>query len=164
MMKVCLRSLTPHQKQTSWLRFPLDMLTPEVRTNISSVVKHIRKHHILNLLKALCTMKKLIMTIPVGTFWLLLQAMVQPCIMIQHQQLCQIRSGEAEKHHTASLVDMVPDGHLSKNLPNPVRTLAAILHYQIKNETEYQDLHHSNIKTVGCTGEVTPPSIEGSML
>ena len=30
---------------------------------------------------------------------------------------------------------MVPDGQLSQNLPNPVRTLAAVLYYQIKNET-----------------------------
>ena len=30
---------------------------------------------------------------------------------------------------------MVPDGELSQNLLNPVRTLAAILHYQLKNET-----------------------------
>ena len=30
---------------------------------------------------------------------------------------------------------MVPDGQLPQNLPNPVRTLAAILHYQLKNET-----------------------------
>ena len=29
---------------------------------------------------------------------------------------------------------MVPDGLKSQNLPNPVRTLAAILHYQVKNE------------------------------
>ena len=28
-----------------------------------------------------------------------------------------------------------PDGQLSQNLLNPVRTLAAILHYQLKNET-----------------------------
>ena len=30
---------------------------------------------------------------------------------------------------------MVPDGQLSQNLPNAVRTLCAILHYQLKNET-----------------------------
>ena len=30
---------------------------------------------------------------------------------------------------------MVPDGQLSQNLLNPVRTLAAILYYQLKNET-----------------------------
>ena len=30
---------------------------------------------------------------------------------------------------------MVPDGQLSQNLLNPVRALAAILHYQLKNET-----------------------------
>ena len=30
---------------------------------------------------------------------------------------------------------MVTDGQLSQNLLNPVRTLAAVLHYQLKNET-----------------------------
>ena len=80
-------------------------------------------------------MNKFITTIPVGVFWLLLQAMVQPHIMIQHQQLCHIRSGEEEKPHTASLVYMVPDGQLSQNLPNSVRTLTAILHYKLKSET-----------------------------
>ena len=30
---------------------------------------------------------------------------------------------------------MVPDGQLSQNLLGPVRTLAAVLHYQLKNET-----------------------------
>ena len=29
---------------------------------------------------------------------------------------------------------MVPDGSKSQNLLNPVRTLAVILHYQVKNE------------------------------
>ena len=29
---------------------------------------------------------------------------------------------------------MVPDGHKSQYLLNPVRTLAVILHYQVKNE------------------------------
>ena len=29
---------------------------------------------------------------------------------------------------------MVPDGYKSQNLLNPVRTLAVILHYQVKNE------------------------------
>ena len=52
-------------------QFPQDMLTPEVRTNISSVVKHMEASHTESA-KALHTMKKLIMTIPVGTFWLLL--------------------------------------------------------------------------------------------
>ena len=30
---------------------------------------------------------------------------------------------------------MVPDGQLSQNLPNPVRTVTAILYYQLKNES-----------------------------
>ena len=30
---------------------------------------------------------------------------------------------------------MIPDGQLAQNLLDPVRTLAAMLHYQVKNET-----------------------------
>ena len=113
--------------------FPKEMLTPEVRTNIANVIKHMEASHseAAELMKC---MKKLIPTIPVGAFHLILQAMVQPCIMIQHWQLCCIKLGEQECPHTASLVNMVPDGSKSQNLPVPVQTLAAILHYQVKNE------------------------------
>ena len=114
--------------------FPQDMLTPEVRSNISNTLEHIEASH-TEAAEAMWSMKKLITTIPVGAFHLLLQVMVQPHIMIQCWWLCHVRSGEEEKHHTASLIDMVPDGQLSQNLPNPVRTLVAILHYQLKNET-----------------------------
>ena len=76
------------------------------------------------------------MTVLVGAFWLLLQAMVPPHIMIQ----CIndfATSDQVQKKSTTQLhwSDMVPDGKLSQNLLNPVRTLAAILHYQLKNET-----------------------------
>ena len=64
-------------------KFLQDMLTPEVRTNISSVVEHMEASHTESA-KAMCAMKKLIMTIPVSAFQLLLQAMVQSHIMIQH--------------------------------------------------------------------------------
>ena len=63
--------------------FPQDMLTPEVRSNISNMHLSTLKHHKLKLPKQCECMKKLITTIPVGAFHLLLQAMVQPCIMIQ---------------------------------------------------------------------------------
>ena len=91
--------------------FPQDMLTPEVRANILNALEHIEASH-SEAAEAMWSMKKLITTIPVGAFCLLLQAMVQPHIMIQHQWLCHIRSGEEEKYCTASLVDMVPDGQL----------------------------------------------------
>ena len=65
-------------------------------------------------------MKKLIPTIPIGAFHLILQAMVPPHIMIQCQQLHHVKSGEQKCPHTASLVDMVPDGSKSQNLPVPV--------------------------------------------
>ena len=98
--------------------FQREMLTPEVRTNIVNVIENIEALH-NEAAKVMC-MKKLVPTIPVGAFHLILQAMVQSCIMIQCQQLCCIKSGEQEKHHTASLVNMVPDGSKSQNLLNPV--------------------------------------------
>ena len=64
--------------------FPRDMLTPEVRTNISNAIEHIEASHI-EPAEAMRCMKKLIPTIPVSAFCLMLQAMVQPCIMIQCQ-------------------------------------------------------------------------------
>ena len=115
-------------------KFPKHMLTPEVRLNILNIIEHMEASH-TEAAKRMQCMKKLIMTIPVGAFCLMLQVMVQPHIMIQHQLLHHIRSAKEEKHHTASLVDMIPDGQLSQNLLNPVSTLAAILHYQLKNET-----------------------------
>ena len=63
--------------------FPQDMLTPEVRTNILNIIEHMEASHTESA-EAMQCMKKLVMTIPVGAFCLLLQAMVQPHIMIQH--------------------------------------------------------------------------------
>ena len=59
--------------------FPKEMLTPVVRTNIANIIEHMEASHseVAELMKC---MKK-----PVGAFHLILQAMVQPCIMIQHQ-------------------------------------------------------------------------------
>ena len=64
--------------------FPKEMLTPEVRTNIANIIKHMEATH-SEADKLMKCMKKLIPTIPVGAFHLILQAMVQPCIMIQCQ-------------------------------------------------------------------------------
>ena len=64
-------------------KFPRDMLTPEVRTNISNAIEHIEASR-NEAAEAMKCMKKPISTIPVGAFHLMLQAMVQPCIMIQH--------------------------------------------------------------------------------
>ena len=61
--------------------FPKDMLTPEVRSNISNIIEHMEASH-TETAKAMQCMKKLITTIPVGAFCLMLQVMVQPCIMI----------------------------------------------------------------------------------
>ena len=96
--------------------FPKEMLTPEVRTNIANIIEHMEALH-SEAAKLMKCMKKLIPTILVGAFCLILQAMVQPHIMIQHQQLCCFKSGEQECPCTASLVDMVPDGSKSQNLP-----------------------------------------------
>ena len=62
--------------------FPKDMLTTEVRICISNVLKHMETSH-MEAAKAMRSMKKLITQIPIGAFRLLLQATVQPCIMIQ---------------------------------------------------------------------------------
>ena len=64
--------------------FPKEMLTPEVRTNIVNIIKHMEASH-SETAKSMKCMKKLIPTVLVGVFCLILQAMVQPCIMIQHQ-------------------------------------------------------------------------------
>ena len=62
--------------------FPREMLTPDVRMNIANVIKHMEASH-NEAAKVMKCMKKLFPTIPVGTFHLILQAMVQPHIMIQ---------------------------------------------------------------------------------
>ena len=66
--------------------FPKDMLMTEVRTYISSVLEHMEMSH-LEATESMRNMKKLIPHIPVGAFRLLLQAIVQPHIMIQHHCL-----------------------------------------------------------------------------
>ena len=81
--------------------------------------------------------------------------------MIQHQWLCHVRSGKEEKHHTASLVDMVPDGQLSQNLPNPVRTLAAILHYQLKNKTGIKIAITATSKLFGTQEKLLCQALKG---
>ena len=65
-------------------KFPKEMLTPEVRTNIANIIEHMEALH-SEAAESMKCMKKLIPTIPVGAFCLILQAMVQPCIMIQCQ-------------------------------------------------------------------------------
>ena len=63
--------------------FLRDMLTPEVRTNILNAIEHMEASH-NEAAEVMRCMKKLITTIMVSAFHLMLQAMVQPCIMIQH--------------------------------------------------------------------------------
>ena len=63
-------------------KFPEDMLTPEVRLNISNIIEHMEASH-NEAAKAMQCMKKLVMTVPVGAFHLILQVMVHPRIMIQ---------------------------------------------------------------------------------
>ena len=64
--------------------FLRDMLTPEVRTNISNAIEHMEASH-NEAAKVMRCVKKLITTTPVSAFHLMLQAMVQPNIMIQCQ-------------------------------------------------------------------------------
>ena len=68
------------------VEFPKDMLTNEVQMNISSILEHIEMSH-MEAAEAMRSMKKLVTQIPISTFRLLLQATVQPCIMIQHHYL-----------------------------------------------------------------------------
>ena len=63
--------------------FSKEMLTPEVRMNIVNIIEHMEASH-NEAAEAMKCMKKLVPTIPIGAFHLILQAMVQPCIMIQH--------------------------------------------------------------------------------
>ena len=44
---------------------------------------------------------------------------------------------------------MVPDGQQAQNLPGPVRTLAAILYYELKNETDIKVSISSTSKIFG---------------
>ena len=62
--------------------FPKEMLTTKVRTNVSNVLEHMEMSH-MEAAEVMRSMKKLVTQIPVGAFWLLLQATVQPNIMIQ---------------------------------------------------------------------------------
>ena len=64
--------------------FPKDMLTPKVRSNILNIIEHMKASH-TEAAEAMQYTKMLVMTIPVGAFHLILQSMVQPDIMIQHQ-------------------------------------------------------------------------------
>ena len=62
--------------------FPKEMLTPEVRANNANIIEHMEALH-NEAAKSMKCMKKLIPTILVGAFHLILQAMEQPCIVIQ---------------------------------------------------------------------------------
>ena len=52
-------------------KFPEDMLTPEVRSNILNVIEHMEASH-TEAIEAMQCMKKLVTTIPVGAFHLML--------------------------------------------------------------------------------------------
>ena len=56
---------------------------------------------------------------------------------------------------------MVPDGPLSHSLPNPVRTLAAILHYQLKNETGIKISITATSKLFGAQEKLLCQALEG---
>ena len=54
---------------------------------------------------------------------------------------------------------MVPDGQLSHNLPNPARTLAAILHYQ--NETRIKIAIMATSKLFGTQEKLLHQALKG---
>ena len=130
-------------------KFPKEMLTPEVRTNIANIIKHMEASH-SEAAKLMKCMKKLVPTIPVGAFCLILQAMVQPCIMIQHQWLHHIKSGEQEHPCTASLADMIP-----------FQTLAVILHYQGQEWSWYQVSITQTAKLFGTQEKLFHQALKG---
>ena len=63
-------------------KFPKDMLMTEVRTHIISVIEHMETSH-LEATESMTSKKKLAPSILVRAFRLLLQATIQPHIMIQ---------------------------------------------------------------------------------
>ena len=56
---------------------------------------------------------------------------------------------------------MVPYGQLSQNLLHPIRTLAAILHYQLKNETRIKVFITSTSKVFGTQEKPLHPALKG---
>ena len=56
---------------------------------------------------------------------------------------------------------MVPDGSKSQNLPNPVQTLAAILHYQVKNEVSIKVSIVQTAKLFGTQKELFCQVLKG---
>ena len=64
--------------------FPRDMSTPELRTNISNAIEHMEASH-NEAAEVMRCMKKLVTTILVSAFCLMIQAMVEPHIMIECQ-------------------------------------------------------------------------------
>ena len=56
---------------------------------------------------------------------------------------------------------MVPDGQLSQNLLNSVRTLAAILHYQLKNETRIKIAIMATSKLFGTQVKLLHQALKG---
>ena len=57
---------------------------------------------------------------------------------------------------------MVPDGQLSQNLQNPVRTLAAKLHYQLKNETSVKISITATSKLFGTQEKLLHQALKGA--
>ena len=56
---------------------------------------------------------------------------------------------------------MVPDGQLSQNLLNPFRTLAVILHYQLKNETGIKVSIMATSKVFGTQEKLLHQALKG---
>ena len=56
---------------------------------------------------------------------------------------------------------MVPDGQLSQNLLNPVRPLAAILHYQLKNKTGIKIAIMATSKLFGTQEKLLCQALKG---
>ena len=56
---------------------------------------------------------------------------------------------------------MIPDGQLAQNLLGPVRTLAAILYYQVKNETGIKVSILATSKVFGTQEKLLHQALKG---
>ena len=60
-----------------------------------------------------------------------------------------------------NFVKLHPEGQLSQNMPNPVRTLATILHYQLKNETSIKISITATSKLFGTLEKLLHQALKG---
>ena len=110
--------------------FPADMLTAEVWQQVTTCLEAMEQSH-TSAAKAMQSVKKLTLTIPNGEFHLLLQGLLTPVIKLKDRWVCHC-DPVCEAKTSLTLIDMVPDVDLAKNLPLVVQTMAAAAYSLIK--------------------------------